>query len=78
MRITIAFDSADTASVRKLAVALHHVGLTETLQVGVNGPEHWSGSTPPLRPNEFARVAAELIKFHGEPVADILNELRSS
>lgn len=75
MRITISFDSAETPDVRQLAVALHRVGLTGELQVGVNGPERWSGRTPPLRPNEFATVACHLIKFHGEPVADILDGL---
>jgi hypothetical protein len=72
MRVTIKFDSATTEQVRLLAVALHKVGKTGQLQVGVNGPEHWCGETPPLRPNEFADVVGNLITYKGEIVGDVL------
>ena len=76
MRITIKFDSADTTSVRKLAVALHHVGLTAQLQVGVNGPDAWCGETPALKPWQWAQVACRLINFEDKSVSDTLETLR--
>jgi hypothetical protein len=73
MRITIKFDSADTDAVRALCVALHRVGLTATLKVGVNGPSAWCGETPPLTPNQYASVFAHLVKFHGSTIAALLD-----
>lgn len=74
MRVTIKFDSADTELVRELAVALHRVGLTAQLKVGLNGPEKWCGETPPMRPSQWAQVACSLIKVSGRPVSDVLDE----
>lgn len=76
MRIKISFDSASTEAVREMAVALHHVGLTGKLEVGVNGPERWSGNTPSLTPQQWASVAAHLVKWQGAPIADALDALR--
>jgi hypothetical protein len=78
MRIRIEFDSATTETVREMAVALHGVGLTRTLQVGVNGPERWSGITPSLTPDQFAMVVARLVKFDKHPIADHLNALSAA
>lgn len=72
MRVRICFDSASTEQVRALAVALHKVGHTAELQVGVNGPEAWSGSTPHLTPNEYASVVAHTVKYHGTLLSDLL------
>jgi hypothetical protein len=74
MRVSIQFDSASTEQVRQLAVALHKVGLTETLNVGVNGPEKWSGHTGKLTPNQFASVVASIVKVDGETIAAFVNE----
>ena len=71
-RIAITFDSATTDMVRDLAVALHNVGLTGKLMVGVNGPECWSGSTPMLTPAQFASVVCRIVKFEDTPIADVL------
>jgi hypothetical protein len=71
MRITIKFDSAETERVRELAKALHNVGLTAQLKVGLNGPEKWEGETPPMQPWQFASVVANLVKYHGpETIAE--------
>ena len=78
MRIQIKFDSASTEAVREIAVALHNVGLTGKLEVGVNGPERWSGNTPMLTSQQFASVAARLIKWEGQPIADTLDALRAN
>lgn len=75
MRITIRFDSADTEQVRQLAVALHQIGKTGQLKVGVNGPEHWCGETPPLYPGQFASVVGALVTYNGKPIADTLLSL---
>lgn len=56
MRIRIKFDSATTTQVRDLCVALHRIGKTGELQVGVEGPNHWGGVTPPLTEREFMSV----------------------
>lgn len=58
MRASIHIDSADTGTVRRLAIALHNVGLTGTLTVGVNGPDAWTATTPMLSPDQFTTVAA--------------------
>ncbi len=70
MRVQISFDSANTVQVRQLAVALHKAGLTGQLQVGVNGPEAWSGCTPHLTPNQFAVVVANTVKVRDLTVAE--------
>jgi len=66
MRITIKFDSAETERVREIAKALHNVGLTAQLTVGLDGPEKWVGETPPMQPWQFASVVANLVKWDGD------------
>jgi len=61
-RFQITVDSADTKTIRKLAVALHHEGMTGQLQVGVEGPECWGAKTPMLQQDQFARVVATLAR----------------
>ena len=61
-RFQIEADSLSTKEVRELAVALHHVGLTAQLQVGVEGPEAWHAKTPMLTAQQFASVAADLAR----------------
>ena len=78
MRVTIKFDSADTVQVRQMAVALHRAGLTGELKVGVEGPECWGGETPPLRPDQFATVVANLVKHDGELLAEVLRAVPDS
>jgi hypothetical protein len=53
MRITITIDSATTEEIRSAMVGLHWAGHTAELRTGVNGPECWKGTTPPLQPDEF-------------------------
>lgn len=76
MRISIHADGVPTEQVREIAVALHRVGLTGELKVGCDGPHHWKVETPKLTPGQHAQVACHLIKFQGEPVADVLDTLR--
>jgi len=77
MRIKIAFDGASTETVRELAAALSTVG-ADMPQMGCDGPEKWRGETSKLTPSQWARVAARLIKFEGQPVADALDAIRSA
>ena len=72
MRVSLVGDSASTDQVRSLCVALHRIGLTATLQVGVNGPEAWRFETPALSEQQFAMVVGQLVKFDGTPIADLL------
>lgn len=72
MRVQIKFDSATTEQVRQMCVALHRVGLTAELSVGVNGPSHWAGCTPHLSESQFASVTGHLVTFNGQTVADAL------
>lgn len=76
MRIRIQFDSATTAQVRALSVALVSAHLPDgnRLTLGVEGPECWGGVTPNLTPGQFARVFAALVKANGRPIAEVLNE----
>jgi len=60
MRAQIVVDSATTSQVRRLAVALHKVGLTGQLSVGVNGPDLWQASTPKLTELQFDQVRAAM------------------
>lgn len=62
MRIRITVDSATTEEIRDLMVGLHRAGRTRTLETGVEGPERWSGMTPPLTVREFETVVNELDK----------------
>lgn len=71
MRVTIQFDSATTKQVRALSVALHQATGDNNLTLGVEGPEHWHGSTPPLTPNQFADVVGRLVRYEGRPLGDI-------
>ena len=77
MRTTIKFDSATTEQVRQLSVALHKATGDNNLTLGVEGPEHWHGETPPLTPNQFAAVVARLVTSDGRSLADIADEARS-
>ena len=54
MRITVTIDSATTDEIRSAMVGLHRAGRTAQLATGVNGPDHWKGTTPPLTPDQFA------------------------
>lgn len=45
---------------KKLAVALHHIGLTGQLQVGVEGPDHFKATTPKLTAEQFIFVTQEI------------------
>lgn len=71
MRVTIRFDSATTEQVRAMSVALNGVLGNNRLTLGVEGPEHWHGETPPLRENQFAEVVGRLVKYKGQPLGDI-------
>lgn len=59
-RFQITFDSADTETVRAACVALHRIGRTAELSVGVNGPDKWCGETPMLTEDEFMSVAGAI------------------
>lgn len=59
--ITVKHTSANTEAVRKMAAALHQVGLTGQLKVGVEGPEKWSAETPSLTPIQFTQVFADIV-----------------
>lgn len=72
MRVQLVGDSADTPQVRKLAVALHRIGLTGSMKVGLNGPEKWSFESPLLTERQFALVVGQLVTFEGKPIADLL------
>lgn len=78
MRTTIKFDSANTQQVRQLSVALHKATGNNRLMLGVEGPEGWHGETPPLAPNEFAAVVAQLCTVGERTYADILDEHRNT
>lgn len=60
IRFTLTVDSATTEEIRALMVGLHRAGHTQTLKTGVNGPDCWAGTTPPLFPHEFDAVLDEL------------------
>ena len=72
MRVQLVGDSASTEQVRKLCVALHRIGKTGELQVGVNGPEAWAFTSPHLTERQFALVVGQLVTFDGKPIADLL------
>lgn len=72
MRVSIRFDSATTEQVRQLSVALHKATGNNRITLGVEGPECWHGETPPVTPNQFARVVAELCKADGQTYAAII------
>jgi hypothetical protein len=77
MRVAIHFDGASTDAVREMAAALNAVGLRGQLRVGCDGPDHWSGETPRMTSTQWASVAARLVKFHGQPIADALRAVAS-
>ena len=77
MRIQIKVDGASTAQIRDLAAAMHAVCLTSELTIGLDGPELWNACTPMLTPGQHAVVVARLVKFHGVPVADVLDKVGS-
>lgn len=60
MRMQIAFDGASTDEVRALARALSRAGYTGTLQLGLDGPDCWTGHTPKLDRVAFERVTQEM------------------
>lgn len=72
MRVRLVGDSANTDQVRKLAAALHRIGKTGELKVGLNGPECWSFESPHLYPVQFGLIVGQLVTFDGVPVADLL------
>lgn len=79
MRTTIKFDSATTQQARQLSVALHKAtGNNNRLMLGVEGPEGWHGETPPLSPNQFAAVVAQLCTVGDRTYAEILDEHRTT
>ncbi len=71
MRVSITFDSATTEQVRLLSVALNKARGNNRLELGVEGPECWHGSTPNLTPTEFATLVGALVTFDGRPIGDI-------
>lgn len=75
MRVTIEFDSATTEQVRQLSVALNQVLGDNNLTLGVEGGDYWHGHTPHLNPNQFAAVAARIIKCGGDSLASIVDEV---
>lgn len=60
IRYTITVDSATTEEIRALMVGLHRAGHTQTLKTGVNGPDCWAGTTPPLYADDLDTVLTEL------------------
>lgn len=60
IRYTLTVDSATSDEIRAVMVGLHRAGHTATLKTGVNGPDHWVGTTPPLHQEDFDTVLAEL------------------
>lgn len=72
MRVQLVSDSASTEQVRKLGVALHRIGMTGELKVGLNGPEKWTFTSPHLTERQFALVVGNLVTFEGKPIADLL------
>lgn len=56
MRIAIHIDSASTAEIRRVAKALHQVGQTGKLEVGLDGPECWNARTPKLTPEQYREI----------------------
>lgn len=61
MRIRIEADSVKTEDLRALLAALANVGLHQTAEVGVNGPECWSVRTGHLTPRQFAQVVGRVV-----------------
>ena len=78
MRVSIHFDSASTEQVRQLSVALHRATGDNTLNLGVNGPEAWHGSTPLLTPDQFTAVAAHVCKADGRTFAELIDQVRAA
>jgi hypothetical protein len=76
MRVTIKFDSATTDQVRELSVALQRATSNNRMTLGVEGPEGWHGETPPLTPDQFARVAAHVCKIGAKTYAEVLDGVR--
>lgn len=56
MRVSLHIDGATTAEVRTLIVALNRAGRTGELQVGADGPNLWSATTPKLSDGQYATV----------------------
>lgn len=63
MAVTVRHTGLPTDKVRETAVALHQVGHTGELRVGVDGPEKWTVETPNLTPNQFAKFVAKIVKI---------------
>ena len=74
MRVQIHIDSANTKQVRELLAALAGIGKHESATVGLNGPEHWTATTPHLTPYEHAAVVGRLVKVNGVPLEEIVKE----
>ena len=74
MRIKIVADSMKTEPLRELLAALASIGLHQTAQVGVNGPECWTVETPFLTPSQHALVFSRLIKLDGKPLLGLVRE----
>lgn len=76
MRIKILIDGMTTEQMRELAARLSTVGHRRELQVGCDGPALWGAETPYLTPGEHAQLMCKLVKFHGEPIADVLDRIQ--
>ena len=78
MRVTIHVDSATTEQIRPLLACLSEIGKHETATVGLNGPECWVATTPPLTENQFAQVFAKLVKVDGRTIAETLKAVEDA
>jgi len=74
VRVQIHIDSANTKQVRELLAALAGIGKHESATVGLNGPEHWTATTPYLTPQEHAELVARLVRFNGVTLEQLIKE----
>lgn len=65
MRIQIHADSVKTEPLRELLAALSRHNLPKA-EVGCNGPECWTVTTPFLKPKEFAQLFGDLVTVDGD------------
>ena len=70
MKITLAATGVSESALRELAAACSLVG-AGPIQVALDGPGY-RVQTPGLQPNQFAAVAARIVKKSGVPLADLL------
>lgn len=78
MRVRLSGDGATVEQIRSLAAACSRAGIRQAVKVGCDGPEKFSFETEILTPNQFATVAAELVKHEGETLASIIDALKEA